>query len=198
MKTGPITQWLTRLRAGDPDALDQLFPLLYDELKLVARSHLAREATGHTLTPTALVHETYVRLADSTRLAPEDRRHFFGIAAQVMRRVLIDHARTRKRAKRGSGDLAVPLDDLEHLVGDAAVDELLVLDEALDRLAKVNPRAAQTVERHFFGGLTFAETAESLGVSDKTVQRDWLLARAWLRREMADVSLLTDDEPGKA
>ncbi len=184
MTPGPITHWLTRLRAGDRDALDRLFPLLYDELKIVARAQLAREATGHTLGPTALVHEAYVRLADRERLAPEDRHHFFAIAAQVMRRILIDHARARKRLKRGAGQVAVSLDEIQGLMTDSAADELVALDDALDRLAAANPRAAQVVEWRFFGGLTLEQTAGSLGVSLKTVQRDWLLARAWLRKEI--------------
>lgn len=185
MSPGPITHWLTRLRAGDHDALDRLFPLLYDELKIVARAQLAREATGHTLGPTALVHEAYVRLAEREKLAPEDRRHFFAIASQAMRRILIDHARARKRVKRGAGQVAVPLDEMiQALMTDNSADELVALDDALDRLAAVNPRAALVVERRFFGGLTLEETGESLGVSLKTVQRDWLLARAWLRKEI--------------
>lgn len=188
MNTGPITGCLSRLRSGDPAALDELFPLIYDELKIVARAQLSREATGHTLGPTALVHEAYVRLADRERLMPEDRRHFFVIASQTMRRILIDHARSRKRVKRGSGQVAVPLEEIEALMTDSAADELLALDEALERLAKVNPRAAQVVERRFFGGLSLEETGDSLGVSLKTVQRDWLLARAWLRKEI-DASL---------
>lgn len=115
---------------------------------------------------------------------PEDRRHFFAIAAQTMRRILIDHARSRKRAKRGSGQVAVPLEEIESLMTENAADELLALDDALDRLAAVNSRAAQVVERRFFAGLSLEETGDSLGVSLKTVQRDWLLARAWLRKEI--------------
>lgn len=188
MSTGPppppITHWLRRLRAGEPGALEQLFPLIYDELKVIAKAQLAREATGHTLGPTALVHEAYVRLAEREKLAPEDRRHFFAIAAQQMRRILIDHARHRKRAKRGSGQIAVPLDEIEVLMTDSAADELVALDDALTRLAVATPRAALVVERRFFGGLTLDETAQDLGVSLKTVQRDWLLARAWLRKEI--------------
>jgi RNA polymerase sigma factor (TIGR02999 family) len=195
MNHSPITHWLIRLRAGEPEALDRLFPLVYAELKVLARSRLAREATGHTLTPTGLVHEAYLRLADSAPLAAEDRRHFFGIVSQAMRRVLIDHARTRKRIKRGSGEVAVPLDEIEHLVSDDAVDELIVLDDSLEQLARVNSRAAQIVEQRFFGGLTFAEIAENLGMSTKTVQRDWLMARAWLRRAIDhQLPLLTDSE----
>jgi RNA polymerase sigma factor (TIGR02999 family) len=184
MTPGPITHWLTQLRAGEPQALDQLFPLIYDELKAVARGQLAREVTGHTMSPTALLHEAYVRLADRETLAPEDRRHFFAIVSQAMRRILIDHARARKRAKRGSGQVAIPLDEIEPLLNDTAVDELVALDDALDRLARSSPRAAEVVERRFFGNLTLEETADSLGVSLKTVQRDWMVARAWLRKEM--------------
>jgi RNA polymerase sigma-70 factor, ECF subfamily len=184
MPIGPITQRLTRLRAGDHEALDELLPLIYDELKILARSHLAREATGHTFGPTVLVHETYMRLAERERLAPEDRRHFFAISAQIMRRVLIDHARARRRLKRGAGAEAVPWDDLRDFVTDEAADELIALEDALEQLSAINPRAAQVVERRFFAGLSLEETAESLGTSLKTIQRDWLLARAWLRKEM--------------
>lgn len=181
---GPVTQALTRLRAGHHDALDQLFPLIYDELKVVARAQLVREDVGHTLGATALVHEAYLRLAEREKLSPNDRRHFFAIASQAMRRVLIDHARARKRKKRGAGTVPEPLDEIQSLMTDSAADELLAMDEALDRLAEANPRAAQVVERRFFGGLTLEQTAESLDVSLKTVQRDWLLARAWLRKEI--------------
>ena len=184
MTTGPITHWLNRLRAGEREALDQIFPLIYDQLKLVARNQLAREDIGHTLGPTALVHEAYMRLAEGENLLPEDRHHFFAIAAQTMRRILIDHARARKRQKRGLGQVAVPLDEIQALMTESAADELIALDEALDRLATANPRAAQVVERRFFGGLTLEETSTTLGVSLKTVQRDWLLARAWLRKEI--------------
>ena len=135
MNTGPITNCLSRLRAGDANALDQLFPLIYDELKIVARAQLTREQTGHTLGPTALVHEAYVRMADREKLVPEDRRHFFAIAAQTMRRILIDHARSRKRVKRGSGQIAVSLEEVDALMTENAADELIALDDALDRLA---------------------------------------------------------------
>lgn len=168
--------------------MDHLFPLIYDELKVVARSMLRREATGHTLGPTALVHEAYFRLADREKIEPENRHHLFAIAAQAMRRVLIDHARARKRFKRGAGHVAVPLDEVEAMMTEEAADELIAIDEALERLARIKPRPAQVVERRFFGGLSLEETATSLGVSLKTVQRDWLLARAWLRKEI-DVEL---------
>lgn len=179
-----ITTVLGRVRNGDPGALDQLLPLVYDELRALAGAQLRNERTGHTLGATALVHEAYLRLVAREQLDVKDRSHFFAVAAQSMRRVLVDHARARKRQKRGLGQVALPLEAVEGLVGEAAADELIALDEALDRLAAASPRAAQVVERRFFAGLTLEETAESLGTSLKTVQRDWLVARAWLRKEM--------------
>lgn len=184
MNDDAISRALVRLRAGEASALDELFPLIYEELKGVARAQLAGEQTGHTLGPTALVHEAYVNLARRTQLRPEDRTHFLNVAAQTMRRVLIDHARSRKRLKRGAGEVPVLLEEIHAVMTDRAADELVALDDALARLAEANPRAAQVVERRFFAGLTLEETAEMLGVSGKTVQRDWLVARAWLRKEI--------------
>lgn len=184
MSDDTITRSLARLRAGDNDALDALFPLIYGELKGVAKAQLRAEATGHTLGPTALVHEAYMNLAKRTLLQPEDRAHFLSIAARTMRRILIDHARGRKRMKRGAGEVPVLLEEIHAVMTDRSADELVALDEALDRLAALNPRAALVVERRFFAGLTLEETGESLGVSLKTVQRDWLVARAWLRKEV--------------
>ncbi|MEZ4417710.1 MAG: ECF-type sigma factor [Gemmatimonadota bacterium] len=184
MANGELTHWLSRLKSGETDALDQLLPRVYDELRSLAKAQLRKEDTGHTLGATALVHEAYLRLADRHQLDPQDRHHFFAIAAQAMRRVLIDHARTRKRKKRGSGKVALSLEHAGALLADDGAEELLALDRALDRLAAANPRAAQVVERRFFAGLTLEETATSLGVSLKTVQRDWLLARAWLQNEI--------------
>lgn len=184
--TGPVTVLLRSLRQGDRQALDRLLPILYDELRVLARSHLRNERSHHTLGATALVHEAYIRLAGRERLTPEDRSHFFAIAAQAMRRVLIDHARARKRKKRGSGQEAEPLLPDLLVPTDEAADELVLLDSALDRLAQMNERAARVVEQRFFAGLTLEETAQSLGVSLKTVQRDWIAARAWLRKEIGD------------
>ncbi|MGE0441708.1 MAG: ECF-type sigma factor [Gemmatimonadales bacterium] len=200
MNTGPVTDCLARLRGGEREALDALLPLVYEELRVIARRHLRHEDAGHTLGATALVHEAYVRLAERDQLSPRDRSHFFAIAAQSMRRVLIDHARTRKRQKRGLGQVAVPLESVQGFLTVAAADELLALDEALTRLGQSNERAAAVVERRFFAGLTLAETAASLGVSLKTAHRDWLLARAWLRREMAVDEAAPDplDEDGPA
>jgi len=181
-----VTECLELMRAGDAQAIDRLLPLVYDQLRLLARSQLRGEDTGSTLGATALVHEVYVRLTEREKLSPKDRSHFFAIAAQSMRRVLIDQARARKRQKRGLGAVPLPLEDVDALLTIEAADELTALDEALDRLAKANARAALVVERRFFGGLTLEETAETLGVSLKTVHRDWLLARAWLRKEIAE------------
>jgi RNA polymerase sigma factor (TIGR02999 family) len=179
-----LTQWLIRLRDGDGEALDRLLPIVYDELRSVARAQLRNENPGHTLGATALVHEAYIRLTGRNEIDPKDRSHFFAIAAQSMRRVLIDHARIRGAQKRGSGQVALSLEHAGALLTDDGSGELLIIDDALERLATANPRAAQVVERRFFAGLTLDETAESLGLSKKTVQRDWTLARAWLQKEI--------------
>lgn len=180
----------------DDRPADALVARMYDELRALAHAHLRRERVGHTLGTTALVNEAYLRLAGQTALGPHDRTRFFAVASNTMRRVLVDHARKRTRQKRGSGDEALPLDDPRALAADALLtedeaDELLALDDALERLAAVNPRGATVVQHRFFGGLTLDETADVLGVSAKTVQRDWLVARAWLRKEIArDLELL--------
>ncbi|MBL8980884.1 MAG: sigma-70 family RNA polymerase sigma factor [Gemmatimonadetes bacterium] len=184
MPDDPISRSMARLRAGDPTALDALFPLIYDELKGIARAHLAREATGHTLGPTGLVHEAYLQLARRARLEASDRVHFLNMAAQAMRRILIDHARSRKRLKRGSGQRVELVEEIQALMTEGAADELVALDDALDRFAALNARGARVVELRFFAGLTLEETATALEVSLKTVQRDWLVARAWLRKEI--------------
>jgi RNA polymerase sigma factor (TIGR02999 family) len=189
------------MRAGEAGALDRLLPLVYAELRILAASQLRDERTGHTLGATALVHEAYVRLADRDALGVKDRSHFFAIAAQSMRRVLIDHARARQRQIRGLGQVPVPLDAVEGFLSREEAEELLALDDALDRLAVLNPRAAQVVERRFFAGLSLQETADTLGTSLKTVQRDWTQARAWLRKEIAtdlSLDLGAPDRPGRS
>jgi RNA polymerase sigma factor (TIGR02999 family) len=173
----------------DPSA-DQLAAQLYGELRALAHSQLRRERTGHTLGTTALVHEAYLRLGHGPAFGTDDRTRFFGAASTAMRRVLVDHARHRLRLKRGAGADAVQLDDVAELADsalltDTEADELLTLDDALDRLAQVNPRGSAVVQHRFFAGLSLEETAEVLGVSAKTVQRDWMVARAWLRKEIA-------------
>lgn len=168
-----------------PAPVDRMVAGLYDELRGLARAHLRRERPGHTLNTTGLLHEAYLRLAGQHGLADADRARFFAAASNTMRRVLVDYARRRKRAKRGGGGIPVPLDDLEEFLSDEEATELLALDGAIDRLEVVHPRGAEVVKHRYFGGLSQEETAELLGVSSKTVQRDWLVARAWLRREVA-------------
>jgi RNA polymerase sigma factor (TIGR02999 family) len=165
--------------------VNELVPQLYDELRRLARAHLRRERPDHTLGTTALVHEAYVRLAGQAGLSADDRTRFFAIASNTMRRVLVDYARDRGRIKRGGGAAAVSLDEVEHFLSDEEAEELLVLDDALDRLATMDPRAASVIQHRFFGGFTLEETASLLGVSLKTVQRDWIAASAWLRKEVA-------------
>lgn len=183
--SGAVTLWLHRLGEGDAAALDQLVPLLYDELRGVARRLLRGERPGHTLSTTALVNETYLRLLEARRLAPADRAAFLGVAAVTMRRLLVDAARRRLADKRGGGAPGQPLDDLAELVAAPEADaELVALDAAMDALKAASPRAHQVVELRFFAGLTLEETAATLALSTKTVQRDWLAARAWLRAEI--------------
>lgn len=180
-----ITLYLERLRDGDEQALDDLLPLVYGELRALAQSHMNFERPGHTLSATALVHEAFLRLSKQNRIRAEDRVQFLGIAGTTMRRVLVDWARGKNRAKRGSGVSPLALEEAEHLISPAEADEVLALDEALGRLAEANPRGVSVVEHRFFAGLTVDETASLLGVSGKTVQRDWISARAWLRKEVA-------------
>ncbi len=176
---------LRQLADGDPGALDRVMHLLYDELRDLARRRLRAERADHTLGATALVNEAYLRLARQHSLDVASRTQFFIVAAKTMRRILVDYARKRKRVKRG-GDLErVPLDDDLPFLSDQAADELLALEDALERLAAANPRAAEVVEHRFFSGLTVDEIAAARGVSSKTVQRDWVVARAWLRKEVA-------------
>lgn len=184
--SGQITQWLQRLRDGDEAALERLVPLVYDDLRMLARKQLRGERPGHTLRTTDLVNEVYLRLVEQRQLRAEDRPQFFAIAATTMRRILVDYARTRKRLKRGGGQQPIPLEEAEQFLTDEEADEVLALDAALDRLAVLTPRAAQVVQCRFYSGLTLEETAQALEVSLKTVQRDWIAARAWLRKEMSE------------
>lgn len=177
------TQLLTRARGGDAAAAAELLPIVYEELRALAACYLRRERGEHTLQPTALVHEAFVRLVDQVRIEWRDRAHFFRTAAQAMRRVLVDHARARDAAKRGGGCRRVVLDDEVAPQARPQVD-LLELDDLLTRLAALNERHAQVIELRFFGGMTIDETAAALGVSTTTVEDDWAVARAWLRRHM--------------
>lgn len=182
-KAGEVTRLLLAWSDGDEHALADLMPRVYDELRSLAASYLRRERPGHTLQTSALVHEAYLRLVDQTRVRWHDRRHFFGIAAQAMRRVLVDHARGHLYAKRGGGARRLSLDEALTAAAESA-PELVALDEALDRLAAADPQQAKIVELRFFGGLTGEEIGELLGVSVSTVTRGWRLARAFLYRSL--------------
>jgi RNA polymerase sigma factor (TIGR02999 family) len=178
-----ITTQLHAARAGDAAALDALFPIVYEELKSVARRALAQERAGHTLQPTALVHEAYLRLA-AQQADWSDRRYFFAIAASMMRRILVNHARDRAADKRGGGVAATTLSAAEGLAANGDVD-VLELHAALEILAQLDERQARVVELKFFGGLEIDDIADVVGVSPATVRRDWALARMWLGRELA-------------
>lgn len=178
-----ITDYLIQLRRGDPEAMDRLFPLVYEELRGIAHRLLRDERPDHTLGTTGLVHETYLKLVDRTRVEWQDRGHFFAAAARAMRRVLVDYARRYRALRRGGGLQRVSLGD-EALVAAQRSEVLLALDEALEQLAVLNPRLSQVVECRYFAGLTEQETAEALGVTTRTVERDWAKARGWLSLEL--------------
>jgi len=182
MSAGQVTELLLAWRGGDEAALGRLTPLVHDELMRMARRCLRGERAGHSLPPTALVHEAYLRLVETQRMSWRNRAHFLAMAARVMRRVLVEVARARRRQKRGGGAVQVAL--TEDLRATNRTEDLAALDEALDVLAAVDPRRSQVVELRFFGGLSVEETAAVLSVSADTVMRDWKLARAWLRREL--------------
>jgi RNA polymerase sigma factor (TIGR02999 family) len=182
-----VTDLLLAACGGDVGALDRAFPLVYAELHRLAHRQLRGEATGHTLSTTALVHEAYLRLVDGARGGWRDHGHFLALAATAMRRILVDEARRRRAAKRGAGARPVSLDDVDALAFDDRVDVLLALDEALDRLAVIEPRQARVVECRFFAGLTENETADALAIGLRTVKRDWAKAKAWLHEALAPV-----------
>lgn len=184
-KRTDVTSILKRASEGDESAISRLLPLVYDELRALAESFLQRERPDLTLQATALVHEAYVRLVKQEEVQWQNRAHFFAVAAQAIRRILVDHARGHQRAKRGGDRQRVRLD--EDIAAPAERDlDLLAVDEALEKLAKLHPRQAQIVELRFFGGLGLKEIAEFLKVSPRTVDGDWSMARAWLRRELRD------------
>lgn len=182
---GDLTLWLRQSREGDPQALERVVRVLHDELRAVARARLRAERPGHTLSATALVNEAYLRLARHHSLPDESRAAFLAAASNTMRRVLVDYARARRRLKRGGAAERVPLEEAEPLLTVEEADEVLALEAALERLAEAEPRAARVVELRFFSGLAVEEIATLLGVSSKTVQRDWIAARAWLRKEVS-------------
>ena len=179
-----VTRLLRAWGSGDPEALALLTPLVYAELHRIARLYMRREASGITLQATALVNEAYLRLVDLTGVQWQDRAHFFALSAQVMRRILVDAAKARRRAKRGGGALRFSLNESVDAMSVRAI-ELVALDEALDGLSRFDPRKARVVEMRYFGGLSVEETAAVLGISSQSVLRDWKIARSWLMREMS-------------
>jgi RNA polymerase sigma factor (TIGR02999 family) len=181
--TPEITNLLREWGEGDDAALDELFPLVYDELHRQARNYLRGERPGHTLQTTALLHEAYLRLAGYERGRWENRFQFFAFAAKLMRHVLVDHARAKQREKRGAGALKISLADLNLVTPEPDLD-LLALNEALDRLNKIDQQQVRVVELRYFGGLSLEETADALEISRATAARDWNVARAWLHREL--------------
>src|ERR1017187_5372078 len=180
---GDISTLLRAWSGGDQSALERLTPIVYEELRRLARRYMKRERTGHSLQTTALVNEAYVRLADYKRMQWQDRAHFFAVSAQLMRRILVEYAR-RHNLKRGGGVQHVSLEEAA-MVGDDRAPDLVALDDAMNALARHDPRKVQVVEMRFFGGLSVEETAEVLKVSPVTVKRDWSTAKLWLYRELA-------------
>ena len=179
-----VTELLLDWSRGDKTALDRLMPLVYEELRKVARHHLSREESGHTLQSTAVVHEVYMRLVDQDRVQWQNRAQFFAVAAQMIRRILVDHARARQAGKRGGSATRLSLDESIAKPQQNDVD-LVALDDALMDLSKLDPQQAQVIELRFFTGLTIAESAEALGMSPATVHRDWVTAKAWLFRQLS-------------
>ena len=184
-ENGPaITLLLNKWRLGDSDAFEEVMQYVYNDLRRRANAYLRNERPGHTLQPTGLVHEAFIKLVDKQEIDWQDRNHFYAVAAQAMRRVLVDHARGRSRDKRGGKNEDLPLDDASPLPAVSPKIDLLALDEALAHLASFDERQAQVVELKYFGGMTLDETAEILGISPVTVKRDWQIARAWLRSQL--------------
>jgi RNA polymerase sigma factor (TIGR02999 family) len=184
MSEREITELIADVRRGDNVAAEDLFRRVYRELRQLAANYMRRERRDHTLQPTALVHEAYLRVLKERDVSYENRAHFFGVAANVMRRILVDHARAHRAEKRGGRDVKVTLEDTPAIAVEN-FDYILDVDEALDRLAVLDPRQARIVELRFFAGLSVEQTAEVLGVTSRTVVRDWRVARAWLQRELA-------------
>jgi RNA polymerase sigma factor (TIGR02999 family) len=181
---GEVTRLLDEVRLGRSDALDRLMPLVYRELRRIARQQMRGERAGHTLQPTALVHEAFLRLVDQNRGGWQNRAHFFGVAAQTMRRLLVDYARRRSAAKR-----TIPVTMNEEIFqrgpGANQTEEILAVDEVLEQLAELDPRQARVVELRYFGGLSLEETAEALGIATRTVKLDWAMAKGWMRSQLS-------------
>lgn len=185
----PLTDIVNELATGVPGTAERLFPLLYDQFHGLAANYLRGERRGHTLSPTALVHEAYLKLIDQDRVHWQGKTHFFAVGAQVMRRILVDHARHKQRIKRGGGRLRIELND-QIALSPQQDEDVIAIDEALAKLARLDPRQALIVELRFFGGLNVAEVADAISVSKRTVEAEWTAVRAWLRRE-----LIKDEAP---
>lgn len=179
-----ISQLLLRWSEGDQDAVNQLMPLVYNELRSIARSYLRRESNNVTFQPTALVNEVYLRLSGQQNVSWESRAQFFGMASKLMRNILVDHARARLSSKRGGGQFKVSLADADRVSNQPEID-MIILDDALNSLAATKPDHSRIVELRYFGGLTIEETAKVMGISPATVERSWTFARAWLRRHIS-------------
>ncbi|MCI0434589.1 MAG: sigma-70 family RNA polymerase sigma factor [Gemmatimonadetes bacterium] len=182
-----LTEILVKASGGNVDAMNRLFPIVYDELRRLAHSRLRSERPDHTLNTTALVHEAYMKLVDQTRVHWQSRAHFFAIASRAMRRILVNYAEARKAAKRGGEAIRLPLEDAGLEISGQDMDDVLALNQALDRLAAFNPRGADVVVYRFFGGLAHEEIAQVTGASVMTVRRDWSAARSWLHQQLRDV-----------
>ncbi len=180
-----VTRLLQDWRSGDDEALNKLMPLVYDELRRIAAAYLRREREGHTLQTAALVNEAYLRLVDQTHADWKNRAQFFGVAAQMMRRILTDHARSHQAVKRGSGDEKFELDEAIEIADNKTTPDLVALDDALNTLAQLDPRQSRIVELRYFGGLEINEVAEVLNISPATVKREWNSARAWLYNQLS-------------
>lgn len=180
-----VTAMLTRLADGEGGVRERLLPVVYDELRRVAAAYLGRERVNHTLQPTALVHEAYLKLVDQTSLRFEGRAQFFALAARAMRQILVDHARTKGRQKRGGGAVGLSLSESHPTPAELSLPDVLAIDEALEKLGAIDERKARLVELRFFAGLTEAEAAEALGISRSTAVEDWRFVKAWLRRELS-------------
>ncbi len=179
-----ITEILQSWRGGDAEAIERLFPLVYDELRRQAKRYLQRERSDHTLQPTALVHEAYMKLAGESALAVESRVHFYGLASRVMRRILVDHARVHTAEKRGGAAQRYSIENID-IIPEQSAGDLLLLNDALQKLEQIDERKCRVVDMRFFGGLKEAEIAEVLAINEKTVRRDWQFAKLWLFRELS-------------
>lgn len=183
-QTHQITRMLREWSDGNQTALEELMPLVYQELHTQAARYLRRERSNHTLQATALINETYLKLIDQREVDWQNRTHFFAISANLMRRILVDHARTKKREKRGGSNEELPLEDVTVVINGETNVDLIALDEALNRLTKIDERQVQVVELRYFSGLSLEETAAALKISRSTAAEDWAMAKAWLRREL--------------